>query len=147
MKTLSTFGVTALLLALLAWATPVDGQCLQCGEYTCVSAQHQATGNPPPFGWFGNVHGCSTGSCESHHGVKICYPQDEDLDLDDLLAMQSLGTLGPTEIARLMDNYPDRVVWNAARGALQVLGCDGVSVAAHVSLAPDQVTPYVAQQQ
>jgi hypothetical protein len=70
---------------------------------------------------------CKSGTCDTKHGPEGCisgFAQVEAEGLRSALARRDLP-----ELVRLADDYPEQVLINEERKAVQIASCDGAVVA------------------
>jgi hypothetical protein len=110
--------------------------CMTCGEYWTHIAAGQA-----PHGELGYIfnHGCVYGTrCNVHRqclglGPYGLTPRDS---VKELLAW--VADAEGDELKTVLQEYDGALVFNAERGAIQLLACDGKSVIAHVPIGEQQ---------
>lgn len=127
--------VTALLVFAHA-VTPVEVQAQACGPLESCSGGHR-TLCPAGYGVLNCHYDCMI--CVEG----LCHPGCQDASAGNLsgqagkqyaLLLEKADRLDVEALLNLASALPGRVFYNAARGAIQVTGCDGVSIAASVPL-------------
>lgn len=122
--------VIAFVLAVsssLIWTSRAEAQqeCQACDNTLCqhptAYAHDMHSFSLPADGYRGSAHGCVYMSCEAH-GHPYCTPETE-AQVTNLWS--SLEKADAREILDLAGQFPDVVVVNAKRQAVQLVGCDG----------------------
>ena len=132
-------GITVVFISITAWSpatsdgtpeslsellfAPMDEDCsAECSTDGCFPNQHYYEIYGVHEGWvdegFGSPHPCQTGSCGQH---EECVDQREEEDMEDLEL--ALSTLDGNDLRRLIDRNAERLLWNAERTSVQLLGC------------------------
>ncbi|MFC1574810.1 hypothetical protein ACFL3Z_01895 [Gemmatimonadota bacterium] len=88
----------------------------------------------------GESHGClyAYPECNTHYcGHDECDKEEDDLDA----LVSAIETLQGPDLKRLIESDPERLLWNADRRSVQLLGCGGV-IAASIILSDYQMEPF-----
>lgn len=107
-----------------------------CGE--CVSCKkngvdgHDGQELAGGGAWSGTEHGCFTFSCLGHGECQTAMI-DGPIDVTRLAAvLRSVGDGEESAIHDLFDMYRSKIRVNAARGAIQIVGCNESTIVAHI---------------
>lgn len=130
-------GLLVTVILLLAGAlSPAGVQAQACGPLESCSGGHR-TLCPAGYG----VLNCHFDCRICVEGV--CHPGCQDASAGNLSGqsvkhyaqlLERADQLDVEELVRLGTSVPGRVFYNPARGAIQVTGCDGVSIAASIPM-------------
>ncbi|MEK9501474.1 hypothetical protein [Gaopeijia maritima] len=109
--------------------------CEYCfdGATFCESDEHllgHVDGQGPNRTYGEEEHGCEEGTCSQAHPTELCDsgPDDASLPIIDREKVWGLYVEGDLRALRSWVDSSDGVVLNVERGALQVLGCNGIVV-------------------
>jgi hypothetical protein len=141
-------GIFGVLISISAWRpvgtdlilAPLEDEC-ECECQGCdFMDQHAFQCGAAYEGWdlretteSKREHPCESISCGAHAHVE-CDPEEEDLD-DLELALSHLD--GP-DLLRLLDQNPERLIWNVDRGSVQLWGC-GEKIDLSVQMSTQQI--------
>jgi len=128
-------------------AGPGDGEdagCLFCDdapEMGCSGDEHHAYVGQSGLGPWARAGGphtvtvCRSGSCDTKHGdCTLAQGSSRTFGKDIEMVRGTIERGDPAAIAGILKQFPQRVVVNVERSAIQVLGCTG-EVAAHIPLS------------
>lgn len=108
----------------------VAAACNDCPGVTCQSSEHAVEYfSPVEWGTRDGLHDCYFGSCAAHgHTFVLC-----DGDEDGQAILNALATAAVGEVEGIIASHQVTASYNAAREALQVVGCDG-TIVAHIPM-------------
>lgn len=137
MKAMALLGTVFLLGVPSAPEAPMgkaatQSLCFKCQQYY-EPPGHYKQEYEDVFGWFGPAHGYQPGYC-IFHDQSGCTPEEEEEALIDQLA-----SLSGQDLSEFPEATGGAVILNRAREAVQVLSCDGASIAVHLPLTEEQV--------
>lgn len=126
-----------LAIGLLAVPTNVSAQCCELEFGGCPNYHHVCNAQPPAPQFDGPIHNseCRT---DFHD---LCW--NEDLDSSVASLVDAVKKENVDRIRSFVKRFPEVVSVNKKREAIQIRGCDGVSVVANLPL-PRRVFGLVA---
>ena len=115
----------------------VPGGCMLCGDEPEIGMHYTTWPGSPFSAWGpgdGNHFNLEPGNCAMEHGLCVYVamdlnPKELTEDVAEAVAMADIATL-----AEFVLSAPVRMF--AARNAIQILACDGETIAGHVPVAP-----------
>ncbi len=129
--------------ATVAFSAPVESAPMgsvvldTCGNCYGTSTMHAALENHAPLsdyseghGWHNNYYTLSCGI----HGICVWGEEEEDLETVVESVIQAAALDRTDKLARLLES--PLVEANLDRDAIQIVGCDGESIVAHVPVSP-----------
>jgi hypothetical protein len=108
----------------------VAADCNDCPGVTCQSSEHAVEYfSPVEWGTKDGLHDCYFGSCAAHGHTFVLCEGGEDAQA----VLDALATATVAEVEGIISSHQLTASYNAAREAIQVVGCDG-TIMAHIPM-------------